>query len=154
MVASVWYFQHTYYVWGVTSGRQLRWRLSFLFIDWSFCFLMILILCITLAIVSHCLYHEWEFSFVFMWKTEIVKWYAIYQNATEVARQFHSCFGRTPPATKNILSLVKMFDETGSLEDKPRSGCPRSIATDETKNLFLRLMKKILWLCKERLLYN
>ena len=62
-----------------------------------------------------------------------MKWYAIYQNATEVARQFHSCFGRTPPATKNILSLVKMFDETGSLKDKPRSGCPRSIATDENK---------------------
>ena len=66
-------------------------------------------------------------------KTEIVKWYAIYQNAAEVARQFHQCFGRTPLTSKNILSLVRKFDETGSLEDRPRSGRPRSISTDENK---------------------
>jgi hypothetical protein len=52
-------------------------------------------------------------------KTEIVKWYAIYQNAAEAARQFQNCFDRTLPTSKNILSLVGKFDETGSLEDKP-----------------------------------
>jgi transposase len=31
------------------------------------------------------------------------------------------------------LSLVRKFDETGSLEDKPRSGRPRSISIDENK---------------------
>ena len=46
-------------------------------------------------------------------------------------------FGRTPPATKNILSHVKKFDETGSLEDKPRSGRPQFIATDENKERVL-----------------
>ena len=66
-----------------------------------------------------------------------MKWYAIYQNAAEVARQFHSCFGRTPLATGNILSLVRKFDETGSLEDTLRSGRPRSIATDENKERVL-----------------
>ena len=71
-------------------------------------------------------------------KTEIVKWYAIYQNAPEVARQFHQCFGRTPPTSKNIWSLVKKFDETGSLEDQPRSGRPRSISTDENKERVLK----------------
>ncbi|CAF4146178.1 unnamed protein product [Rotaria sp. Silwood2] len=66
-------------------------------------------------------------------KTEIVKWYAVYQNATEVGRQFQNRFDRTPPTSKNILSLVRKFDETGSLEDRPRSGRPRSISTDENK---------------------
>ena len=75
-------------------------------------------------------------------KTEIVKWYAIYQNAAEVARQFHSCFDRTPPATKTILNLVKKFDETGSLEDKPRSGRPRSISTDENKERVLEAFEE------------
>lgn len=70
-------------------------------------------------------------------KTEMVKWHAIYQNAAEVARQFHSYFNRTPPARKTILSLVKKFDETGSLEDKPRSGRLRSVSTDENKERVL-----------------
>jgi transposase len=66
-------------------------------------------------------------------KTEIVKSYAIHQNAAKVARQFQNCFDRTPPTSKNILSLVRKFDETGSLQDKPRSGRPRCISTDENK---------------------
>lgn len=70
-------------------------------------------------------------------KTEIVKWYAIYQNAAKVARQFHQCFGRTPRTSKNMLSLVKKFDETESLEDKSPSGRPRSISTDENKERIL-----------------
>ncbi|CAF4703772.1 unnamed protein product, partial [Rotaria sp. Silwood2] len=40
-------------------------------------------------------------------QTEIVKWYAVYQNATEVGRQFQNRFDRTPPTAKNILSLVR-----------------------------------------------
>ena len=66
-------------------------------------------------------------------KTEIVKWYAINQNAAEVAHQFQNYFDQTPPTSKNILSFVRKFDETGSLEDKPRSGRPRSVSTDENK---------------------
>ncbi|CAF3839089.1 unnamed protein product [Rotaria sp. Silwood1] len=66
-------------------------------------------------------------------KIEIVKWYAIYQNASEVARQFQNHFNRTPPTSKNILSLVQKFDETGSVADKPRSGRPRSVSTDNNR---------------------
>ena len=57
----------------------------------------------------------------------------MYQNAGEVARQFQQCYDRTPPTRKNILNLVRKFDETGSVEDEPRSGRPRSVSTDENK---------------------
>lgn len=75
-------------------------------------------------------------------KTEIVKWYAIYQNATEVARQYQYYFDRTPPTAKNILNLVQKFDETGSLEDKSRSGRPRSVSTEENKERVRAAFKK------------
>jgi hypothetical protein len=61
-------------------------------------------------------------------KIEIVKWYAIYKNAAEVARPFQNRFDRIPPTSKNILSLVRKFDETGSVEDKHRS-----VSTDENR---------------------
>ncbi|CAF1470320.1 unnamed protein product [Rotaria sordida] len=66
-------------------------------------------------------------------RIEIVKWYAMYQNAGEIARQFQQCYDRTPPTRKNILNLVRKFDETGSVEDESRSGSPRSVSTDENK---------------------
>jgi transposase len=66
-------------------------------------------------------------------RIEIVKWYAIYQNAAEVARQFQHRYDRTPPARKNILNLIQKFDETGSVADAPRSGRPRSVSTDDNK---------------------
>ncbi|CAF4045863.1 unnamed protein product [Rotaria sordida] len=66
-------------------------------------------------------------------RIEIVKWYTMYQNAGEVARQFQQCYDRTPPTRKNILNRVRKFDETGSVEDEPRSGRPRSVGTDENK---------------------
>ncbi|CAF4249159.1 unnamed protein product, partial [Rotaria sordida] len=40
-------------------------------------------------------------------KTEIVKWYVIYQNTAEVARQFQNRFDHISPTSKNILSLVR-----------------------------------------------
>jgi len=66
-------------------------------------------------------------------RIEIVKWYAIHQNAAEVARQFQNHYDRTPRARNNILSLVRKFDETGSVEDESRSGRPRSVSTDENR---------------------
>ncbi|CAF2853333.1 unnamed protein product [Rotaria sp. Silwood2] len=66
-------------------------------------------------------------------RIEIVKWYAMYQNAGEVAHQFQQCYDRTPPTRKNILNLIQKFEETESVEDKPRSGRPRSVSTDENK---------------------
>ncbi|CAF1447532.1 unnamed protein product [Adineta ricciae] len=66
-------------------------------------------------------------------RIEIVKRYAIHQNAAEVARQFQDRYDRAPPARNNILNLVRKFDETGSVEDEPRSGRPRSVSTDENR---------------------
>ena len=57
----------------------------------------------------------------------------MHQNAGEVARQFQQYYDRTLPSRTNILNLVKEFDETGSVEDEPRSGRPRSVSTDENK---------------------
>ncbi|CAF1341114.1 unnamed protein product [Rotaria sp. Silwood1] len=66
-------------------------------------------------------------------RIEIVKWYAMYQNSGEIARQFQQCYDQTPPTPKNILNRVRKFDETGSVEDEPRSDRPRSVSTDENK---------------------
>ncbi|CAF3259642.1 unnamed protein product [Rotaria sp. Silwood2] len=66
-------------------------------------------------------------------RIEILKWYAMYQNAAEVAHQFQQCYDRIPPTRKYILNLVRKFDETGSIEDESRSGRPRSASTDENK---------------------
>jgi len=66
-------------------------------------------------------------------RIEILKWYAVHQNAGEVAPQFQQYYDRTPPTRTNILNLVRKFDETGSVEDEPRSGRPRSVSTDENK---------------------
>lgn len=52
-------------------------------------------------------------------RIEIVKWYAIYQNAGEVAPQFQNHYNRTPPARNSILDLVRKFDNTGSVDDEP-----------------------------------
>jgi hypothetical protein len=38
-------------------------------------------------------------------RIEIVKWYAIYQNAAEVARQFQGQYNRTHPARNSILGI-------------------------------------------------
>lgn len=64
-------------------------------------------------------------------RIQIVKWYAIHENASEVARQFQAHYDQNPPTRTNILNLVKKFDETGSVQDEPRSGRPRSVSTDE-----------------------
>jgi transposase len=66
-------------------------------------------------------------------RIEVVKWYAIYQNAAEVARQFQHRFDRRPPTRKAILDLVRKFDETGSVQDAPRSGRPISVSTDDNR---------------------
>ena len=61
-------------------------------------------------------------------RIDIVKWYAAYQNAAEVARQFQHHYGRAPPTRQNILDIARKFDETGSVQDASRSGRPRSVS--------------------------
>ncbi|CAF4436397.1 unnamed protein product [Rotaria socialis] len=62
-------------------------------------------------------------------RIEVVKWYAIYQNAAEFVRQFPHRFDRDPPTRKVILDLVRKFDKTGSVEDVARPGRSRSVTT-------------------------
>ena len=50
-------------------------------------------------------------------KTEVLKRYAIYQNAAEVVRHIQHRFNRKPPTRKAILDLARKFDKTGSVED-------------------------------------
>jgi hypothetical protein len=39
-------------------------------------------------------------------RIDIVKWYAAYQNAAEVARQFQHHYGRAPPTRQSILDMI------------------------------------------------
>jgi transposase len=66
-------------------------------------------------------------------RINVVKWYAQYENAGEVARQFEEHYNRSPPTRKTILTIARKFDETETIEDEPRSGRPRSISTDENR---------------------
>jgi transposase len=66
-------------------------------------------------------------------RIEIVKWYAKYQNAAEVARQFEQHYDRSPPTRKTILNIARKFHEIGFIQDEPRSGRPRSVSTDENR---------------------
>ena len=50
-------------------------------------------------------------------RIDIVKWYAVYQNAAEIARQFQHHYGRAPPTRESILDITRKFDETGSVQD-------------------------------------
>lgn len=55
------------------------------------------------------------------------------KNAAEVARQYQQYYDQVPPTRKTILSLVRKFDENGTVEDESRSGRPRSVSTEENK---------------------
>ncbi|CAF3960553.1 unnamed protein product, partial [Rotaria sp. Silwood1] len=66
-------------------------------------------------------------------RNEVVKWYAIYQNAVKVAREFQHRFDRSPPTRKAILDLLRRFDEMGSVQDASSSGRARSVSTDENR---------------------
>jgi transposase len=70
-------------------------------------------------------------------RIDIVKWYAVYQNAAEVARQFQHHYERAPPTRESILDITRKFDETGSVQDLSRSGRPRSVSTEENKQRVL-----------------
>jgi transposase len=75
-------------------------------------------------------------------RIDIVKWYAVYQNAAEVARQFQHHYERAPTTRESILDIARKFDETGSIQDKSRSGRPRSVSTEENKERFLAVFEE------------
>jgi hypothetical protein len=43
-------------------------------------------------------------------RIDIVKWYAVYQNAAEVARQFQHHYERAPPTRESILDITRRFE--------------------------------------------
>ena len=43
---------------------------------------------------------------------------------------------------ESILDIARKFDETGSVQDKPRSGRPRSVSTEKNKERVLAAFEK------------
>ena len=90
-------------------------------------------------------------SVVLVWKNRYCQvWYAVYQNTAEVAHQFQHRYERAPPTRESILDIARKFDETGSVQDKTRSGRPRSVSTEENKERFLATFEKSLRMSAKR----
>ncbi|CAF4233993.1 unnamed protein product [Rotaria sp. Silwood2] len=64
-------------------------------------------------------------------KVSIVRLFSKFDNAHEVHRQWQYHFDTSPPDTHTVLSTNRKFDETGTVEDLPRSGRPVSILSEE-----------------------
>jgi hypothetical protein len=61
----------------------------------------------------------------------MVKLFIKYESVTEVRRKWVQHFDTLPPDRNTILSVNRKFEETGSVEDAPRSGRPVSVLTEE-----------------------
>ena len=57
--------------------------------------------------------------------------YAQFQNYEEVRRQWHFHFATSPPKFTTIKAVFERFQQTGSVEDLPRSGRPATSTTPE-----------------------
>jgi hypothetical protein len=64
-------------------------------------------------------------------KVAIVRLFSKFENAPEVERQWKYYFDTTPPNIGTHLSVNRKFDETGTIEDLPRSGRPSNIFSEE-----------------------
>jgi len=61
----------------------------------------------------------------------MVRLYSKFENAHEVRRQWKHHFDTNVPKVDTILSVNWKFDETGVVEDLPRSGPPLSVLSEE-----------------------
>ena len=61
----------------------------------------------------------------------MVRLFSKFENAHELRRQWKHHFDTNAPDVTTVLSLNKKFDETGAVEDLPRSGPPSSVLSDE-----------------------
>ncbi len=64
-------------------------------------------------------------------KIKSVQLYIKYENSEQVRRDWKNHFASESPSRPAILSLVKKFQETGSVEDRPRSGRPRDAVSED-----------------------
>jgi hypothetical protein len=64
-------------------------------------------------------------------KVAIVRLFSKFDNAHEVHRQWQCHFHTSPPDIHTILSTNRKFDETGTVEDLPRSDRPVTILSEE-----------------------
>ena len=55
-----------------------------------------------------------------------------FDNSEQVRRDWKNHFASEPPSRPTILSLVRKFRETGSVEDRPRPGRPRDAVSEES----------------------
>jgi hypothetical protein len=65
-------------------------------------------------------------------RIKIIQLHAEFKNCEEVRRQWKFFFPSQQPTAKSIRSLVKKFEETGSVHDRDRSGRPHSVVTEKT----------------------
>ena len=61
----------------------------------------------------------------------MVRLFSKFENAHEVRGQWKHHFDTNAPDVTTVLSLNKKSDETGAVEDLPRSGPPSSVLSDE-----------------------
>lgn len=64
-------------------------------------------------------------------RKDVVTWFIESRSVTGVQRQFARKYGEKPPSYKTIKSLCNRFDQYGSLEDRPRTGRPRRVRSDD-----------------------
>ena len=78
-------------------------------------------------------------------RIQIVLLYAKFENFSEVQRQWTNYFNTPEPDRRTISNLVNKFKETGSVHDRERSGRPRSVVTEETKQSIKEMLQKDLF---------
>ena len=64
-------------------------------------------------------------------RVAIVRLFSKFGNATDVQRLWNNYFDTPPPHLTTISSINKKFDESGTIENLPRSGRPSSVLSEE-----------------------
>ena len=69
-------------------------------------------------------------------RCKIAAWQEVFQSPTEVQRRFHATYGpHYEPTRRTIYAIHAKFMETGSVNDQPRSGRPRSGRSEENQEV-------------------
>ena len=69
-------------------------------------------------------------------KVQNCSWQEVFQSPTEVQRRFHATYGpHYEPTRRTIYAIHAKFMETGSVNDQPRSGRPRSGRSEENQEV-------------------
>lgn len=78
-------------------------------------------------------------------KVGIVKSYYKYENFAEVSRQWSTMFSTSTPKQQTMSAIVQRFETTGSVEDLPRPGRPKtSTAEDQKEAVKMALARRTL----------